>query len=114
MSRWILVAEDERALGEMLCDNLSLESYHAEHVFTGPKALERMAAGMTGHLDEWYPEVCGDRNAWLGGDGDTWERGPYWIDGLYPLARLLKDETLIAKAMPWIEWTLANQRDNGQ
>ncbi|MCB1224966.1 MAG: glycoside hydrolase family 127 protein [Verrucomicrobiales bacterium] len=76
--------------------------------------LERMAAGMTGHLDEWYPEVCGPRNAWLGGDGDTWERGPYWIDGLYPLARLLKDETLIAKAMPWIEWTLANQRDNGQ
>lgn len=45
MSRWILVAEDERALGEMLCDNLSLESYHAEHVFTGAKALERMAAG---------------------------------------------------------------------
>jgi two-component system alkaline phosphatase synthesis response regulator PhoP len=40
-----LVAEDERTLGEMLCDNLSLESYHAEHVLTGPKALERMAQG---------------------------------------------------------------------
>lgn len=45
MSRWILVAEDERQLGEMLCDNLSLESYHAEHVVTGPAALERMAQG---------------------------------------------------------------------
>jgi len=45
MSRWILVAEDERTLGEMLCDNLTLESYHAEHVTTGPKALERMARG---------------------------------------------------------------------
>lgn len=45
MSRWILVAEDERALGEMLCDNLTLESYHAEHVLTGPAALERMANG---------------------------------------------------------------------
>ena len=45
MSRWILVAEDERALGEMLCDNLSLESYHAEHVLTGPAALQRMASG---------------------------------------------------------------------
>jgi len=75
--------------------------------------LERMAAGMTGHLDEWYPEVCGPRNAWLGGDGDTWERGPYWIDGLYPLARLLGDEALVAKAQPWIEWTLAHQRDDG-
>ena len=45
MSRWILVAEDERALGEMVCDNLTLESYHAEHVFTGPRALERMKKG---------------------------------------------------------------------
>lgn len=45
MSRWILVAEDERALGEMLCDNLALESYHAEHVQSGPAALERMARG---------------------------------------------------------------------
>jgi two-component system alkaline phosphatase synthesis response regulator PhoP len=45
MSRWILVAEDERQLGEMLCDNLSHESYHAEHVLTGPRALERMAKG---------------------------------------------------------------------
>ena len=76
--------------------------------------LQRMADGMTGHLDEWYPEVCGPRNAWLGGDGDTWERGPYWIDGLYPLAKLLDDEELEAKAMKWIEWTLANQRANGQ
>ncbi len=75
--------------------------------------LERMAVGMTGHLDEWYPEVCGPRNAWLGGDGDTWERGPYWIDGLYPLARILDDESLQKKAQPWIEWTLAHQRDDG-
>ncbi|HEX6814005.1 MAG TPA: response regulator transcription factor [Planctomycetota bacterium] len=45
MSRWILVAEDERALGEMLCDNLTLESYHAEHVLTGPRALDRLARG---------------------------------------------------------------------
>jgi two-component system, OmpR family, alkaline phosphatase synthesis response regulator PhoP len=45
MSRWILVAEDERQLGEMLCDNLNHESYHAEHVLTGPRALERMANG---------------------------------------------------------------------
>jgi DNA-binding response OmpR family regulator len=45
VSRWILVAEDEVPLGEMLCDNLALESYHAEHVRTGPQALERMARG---------------------------------------------------------------------
>jgi hypothetical protein len=75
--------------------------------------MRRMAAGMSGRLDEWYPEVCGPRNAWLGGDGDTWERGPYWIDGLYPLAALTGDFALRAKAMQWINWTLANQRNDG-
>ncbi len=75
--------------------------------------LQRMADGMSGHLDEWYPEVAGPRNAWLGGDGDTWERGPYWIDGLYPLARLLDDQKLIDKAMLWVNWTLENQHDDG-
>lgn len=78
------------------------------------RQLQVMAEGLTGHLDTLYPEVCGERNAWLGGDGDTWERGPYWIDGLYPLAALLDDTELNAKAMKWIDWTLANQRPNGQ
>lgn len=75
--------------------------------------LQRMAGGMTGHLDEWYPEVIGPRNAWLGGDGDTWERGPYWIDGLYPLAKLLRDPALEAKAMRWIDSAIAHQRPDG-
>lgn len=75
--------------------------------------LQRMAEGMTGHLDEWYPEVVGERNGWLGGDGDGWERGPYWVDGLLPLAHILDDDRLQAKATPWIEWTLGNQREDG-
>ncbi|RPA70493.1 hypothetical protein EF405_03790 [Cyclobacteriaceae bacterium YHN15] len=75
--------------------------------------LQRMANGLTGHLDEIYPEVVGSRNGWLGGDGDGWERGPYWIDGLLPLAYILDDERLKAKAQPWIEWTLANQAESG-
>ncbi|MDF2158484.1 beta-L-arabinofuranosidase domain-containing protein [Algoriphagus sp. CAU 1675] len=75
--------------------------------------LQRMANGLTGHLDEIYPEVVGPRNGWLGGDGDGWERGPYWIDGLLPLAYILDDEQLKQKVKPWIEWTLANQVENG-
>ena len=43
--------------------------------------LQAQVTGLTGHLDEAYPNVVGPRNAWLGGDGDAWERGPYWIDG---------------------------------
>jgi DUF1680 family protein len=75
--------------------------------------LQRMKTGMTGNLDEIYPEVMGKRNGWLGGDGDGWERGPYWIDGLLPLAYLLDDDSLKAKVQPWIEWTLNNQTEEG-
>lgn len=75
--------------------------------------LERMANGMTGHLDSLYPQVMGPRNGWLGGDGDVWERGPYWIDGLLPLAYILNDARLKAKVKPWIEWTLKSQQPDG-
>ncbi|MCP9610913.1 glycoside hydrolase family 127 protein [Coprobacter sp. LH1063] len=75
--------------------------------------LVRMRDGLTGNLDEIYPQVMGPRNGWLGGDGDVWERGPYWIDGLLPLAYILKDKEMIAKVQPWIEWTLASQKENG-
>ncbi len=75
--------------------------------------LIHMKNGMTGNLDEVYEKVMGARNGWLGGDGDVWERGPYWIDGLLPLAYLLNDQELIEKVKPWIEWTLASQKPNG-
>ncbi|MDD4638095.1 MAG: glycoside hydrolase family 127 protein, partial [Bacteroidales bacterium] len=73
----------------------------------------RMSNGMTGKLDSIYPLVMGNRNGWLGGDGDVWERGPYWIDGLLPLAYQLNDKKLIQKVQPWIEWALASQKADG-
>lgn len=75
--------------------------------------LVRQKNGATGHMDELYPQVMGERNGWLGGDGDQWERGPYWIDGLLPLAYLLDDKQLKEKVQPWIEWTLKSQREDG-
>lgn len=75
--------------------------------------LLRMKKGMTGHLDQVYEQVMGQRNGWLGGDGDVWERGPYWIDGLLPLAYILDDEELKKKVQSWIEWSLASQKGNG-
>ena len=75
--------------------------------------LETMRNGLTGHLDEIYPEVMGPRNGWLGGDGDVWERGPYWIDGLLPLAYILNDKEMIRKVKPWIEWILSSQDEEG-
>ena len=75
--------------------------------------LLRMKNGLSGNLDERYPQVAGPRNGWLGGDGDAWERGPYWIDGLLPLAYILQDQELIKKVKPWVEWTLTHQRADG-
>ena len=75
--------------------------------------LQRQADGLTGHLDSVYPEVMGPRNGWLGGDGDVWERGPYWIDGLLPLAYILGDRQLIEKTRPWVEWALGSRQPDG-
>jgi len=75
--------------------------------------LIRQKNGATGNLDKLYPSVMGRRNGWLGGDGDQWERGPYWIDGLLPLAYILNDKELIAKVKPWIEWTLKSAQPDG-
>ena len=75
--------------------------------------LERQKKGASSQMDILYPEVMGPRNGWLGGDGDQWERGPYWIDGLLPLAYILDDKELKQKVQPWIEWTLKSQRADG-
>ena len=75
--------------------------------------LERQKSGASGHMDKLYPHVMGERNGWLGGDGDQWERGPYWIDGLLPLAYILDDKELKEKVQPWVEWALKSQKPNG-
>ncbi len=75
--------------------------------------LQRQRNGASSQMDVLYPEVMGARNGWLGGDGDQWERGPYWIDGLLPLAYILDDKEMKAKIQPWIEWSLVSQREDG-
>lgn len=77
------------------------------------KMLELQRDGLTGKLDETYEVVAGSNNGWLGGTGDSWERGPYWIDGLTPLAYLLDDAVLKRKVKMWVDWSIENQRANG-
>ncbi|HEX3436747.1 MAG TPA: beta-L-arabinofuranosidase domain-containing protein [Pseudacidobacterium sp.] len=74
--------------------------------------LEIQANGLGGHLDETWADV-GPNSGWRGGTGESWERGPYFLDGLVPLAYLLDDARLKAKAQKYIDWTLNNQADNG-
>lgn len=73
--------------------------------------LRIQADGLTGHLDEFWPDVANSR--WVGGDGDGWERGPYWLDGLVPLAFLLNDAKLTEKAHRWINAILRDQHADG-
>jgi hypothetical protein len=76
------------------------------------RQLRIQADGLSGHLDEFWPDV-GPNSGWAGGTGESWERGPYFVDGLLPLAWQLDDERLKAKAMRFIDWTLNHQSPSG-
>jgi uncharacterized protein len=76
------------------------------------RQLRIQADGLSGHIDEFWPSLASD-SGWLGGGGESWERGPYYMDGLVPMAFLLDDARLKAKADKWMRWTLENQRANG-
>ncbi len=73
--------------------------------------LRIQADSLTGHLDEFWPDVA--ESKWFGGQAEGWERAPYWLDGLIPLAWLLEDKQLQDKATGRLEQILAGQRDHG-
>jgi hypothetical protein len=73
--------------------------------------LEAEASGLTGNLDDFWPDLV--NSSWKGGDGEAWERGPYYLDGLVPLAYLLDDDHLKDKVKSWVEPILASSRDSG-
>ncbi len=74
--------------------------------------LTIQANGLTGHLEDFWPDL-GPKTAWKGGQGEGWERGPYYLDGLVPLAYILGDQKLIDRTKPWIEWMLQSSQGNG-
>lgn len=75
------------------------------------RQLEIQAAGLSGNLDKIWPDVRD--SVWLGGDREGWERLPYWLDGFIPLAYLLEDEEMIARAKKYVDTILEGQREDG-
>lgn len=75
------------------------------------RQLEIQATGLSGHLDEFWPDV--KDSGWIGGDAEGWERGPYWLDGLVPLAYLLDSDVLQAKVQRWVDYILEHQTEDG-
>lgn len=75
------------------------------------RQLRLQADGLSGHIDEIWEDLSD--NAWRGGVNDGWERGPYYADGLVPLAYLLNDDDLTAKAEGWVNDFLDSQDGAG-
>lgn len=69
------------------------------------------AKGLNGNLDKIWPDV--KDSAWIGGEREGWERVPYWLDGFVPLAYLLKDEDMIARAKKYIDAIIGFQDSDG-
>lgn len=75
------------------------------------RQLQIQAEGLCGHLDLIWPDIRDSR--WIGGDRDGWERVPYWLDGFIPLAWLLDDADMKARADAYIDAILQKQKEDG-
>ncbi|MBQ6996773.1 MAG: glycoside hydrolase family 127 protein [Oscillospiraceae bacterium] len=75
------------------------------------RQLQLQAEGLAGNLDKMWPDVRD--SAWVGGDREGWERVPYWLDGFIPLAYLLENEDMIARAKKYVDAIIAAQQPDG-
>jgi hypothetical protein len=75
------------------------------------RQLQIQAGGLSGSLDKIWPDIRDSR--WTGGGRDGWERLPYWLDGFIPLAYLLDDEDLKARARRYIDSIIGAQKPDG-
>ena len=73
--------------------------------------LQTQADGLSGHLDEFWPDI--KDSGWIGGKAEGWERVPYWLDGLVPLAYQLEEDALKAKVFKYIDYSLTHQQEDG-
>lgn len=75
------------------------------------RQLELQANGLSGNLDKIWHDI--KDSAWIGGNAEGWERVPYWLDGFIPLAYLLENEDMIARAKNYIDAIITNQKPDG-
>ena len=76
--------------------------------------LELQASGLSGHLFDFYRYV--KNSLWLGGTleyNELHEAGPYWYNGIVPLAYVLDDQRLKDQANYFLEYVLDHQADDG-
>ncbi len=73
--------------------------------------LKLQLSGLSGNLDKVWRDVRD--SAWIGGDAESWERVPYWLDGVIPLAYLLEDEDMIERVKRYIDAIIKAQKPDG-
>ncbi len=76
--------------------------------------LDLQAESTGGKLDEFWPSI--KNNRWIGGDEedrDTYERVPYWLDGLIPLGYLTGNQEVRGKFEKYFEHILTLQQPDG-
>lgn len=73
--------------------------------------LQLQAQGISGKLDEFWPDIAASR--WFGGDREGWERAPYWLDGVIPLAYVLDDAGLKEKVTHYLDFIITHQHEDG-
>jgi len=73
--------------------------------------LRIQAQGLSGHLDEFWPDI--QDSAWIGGKAEGWERMPYWLDGVIPLAWLTDDTALRRRITGYMDYIVGRQHEDG-
>lgn len=75
------------------------------------RQLQIQADGLAGNLDKVWRDV--KDSMWIGGDSDSWERVPYWLDGFIPLAYLLDNDDMKKRAQKYIDKIIDSQCEDG-
>jgi DUF1680 family protein len=73
--------------------------------------LQIQANGLSGALDQFWPDI--KDSSWFGGKAEGWERAPYWLDGVIPLAHLIDDRKLMERIHDYMDFIIENQHDDG-
>jgi hypothetical protein len=75
------------------------------------KQLHIQKNSLGGNLHNFWEDIKDSK--WIGGDCEGWERVPYWLDGLIPLAYLTENEELKQVAKRYIDAIIERQEEDG-
>jgi hypothetical protein len=75
--------------------------------------LSIQANGLSGYLFYFWPDI--QNSTWIGGDADggLHERGPYWLNGIVPLAFQTHNVNVTSQMDVYINYILASQLPSG-